>query len=279
MNSMKVLVTGMMGRIGSRLPGPLQEAGFLVRGMDLKSGGDILSDSFDEAFKDYYPGAVIHLAGQSDVQESIEDPYEDARQNILGTIKVLEAARDIDAKVVVAASGGTIFDTKSPYGLSKKTAAGYAALYNVLYGLDVVTLALSNVYGPGMGGVVGEFLADWERVDAEGDPVGVTITGDGLQTRDFIYVDDVVKAFVKSLDWESGYYEVGTGVSTSVFEVFRQLTYLWGYTPKMQYGLALLGEAKEVTLRCDLDWTPVPLAEGLRMTLEEHRARHPGWGA
>src|SRR4030067_636578 len=105
---MKVLVTGMMGRIGSRLPGPLQEAGFLVRGMDLKAGGDI-------------------------------------------------------------------FDTKSPYGLSKKTAAGYAALYNVLYGLDVVTLALSNVYGPGMGGVVGEFLADWERVDAEGGPVGGTL--------------------------------------------------------------------------------------------------------
>lgn len=140
-----------------------------------------------------------------------------------------------------------------------------------------ITLGIGNIYGPTAEyGVVHQMIQDEKhsRPDNQ-NPKGVTIYGDGLQTRDFVYVDDVVAVLAEVQKWDPGYYEFGTGVATSVFGVFRLLTYEWGYTPKLNYAPAREETpAYEAPLRCDVkelmgvDWTPTSLEEGLKKTVE-----------
>lgn len=269
---MNIIVTGHQGHIGEKLVPQLTVAGHSVFGVDLKSYGDALDFEPYEAFMGIEePDAIIHLAAMTSVLESVEDVKEYARTNILGTIHMLDVARDFDIPIILASSGGTIHEPISPYGMSKQSASRFGFLYNDLYDVKVIDLALANVYGPGMGGLVQQLMDDWEAYDPgpDGKPVprGVTIRGDGTQTRDFIYIDDVVAAFVLALDWDAGYYEIATGVSTSVFEVFRKMTFLYGYTPKRTNVPLPAADVMWTKLRCDLPWEPVSLDEGLRRTV------------
>lgn len=139
-----------------------------------------------------------------------------------------------------------------------------------------ITLGIGNIYGPtAKYGVVYQMIMD-EMYSRPGNqnPKGITIYGDGNQTRDFVYEDDVVAILAAVQEWEPGYYEFGTGVATSVFGVFRLLTFEWGYTPKLTYAPAREDEnpAYEAPLRCDvkelmgIDWEPTSLEEGLKET-------------
>ena len=255
---MKVLVTGHQGRIGEHLLPALIRAGHDVRGIDRKTGGNILDDYFAHNItQSYRPEAIIHLAAISGVQESIDDPFDDAQTNILGTIVALEIARGTGCRIIVASDAVASYDAENPHRLSKKTAMEYTSMYRSLYGVDSIILGLANVYGPGMGGLVGKLVDDHL---ADG---GVTIHGDGTQTRDFIHVDDVIRAFVESLNWQPGYYEIATGISTPVFEVFRALTFKWGFTPAKTFTDELPSEGSNPPMRCDLPWTPIILWDGL----------------
>jgi UDP-glucose 4-epimerase len=183
------------------------------------------------------PEVVFHLAAQADVRRSVADPVFDADVNLLGTLRILEGARLARAgRVVFAASGGTLYGEPdpselplkeslphrplSPYGVSKKAAIDYLVAYRELHSLEFAALALANVYGPrqdphGEAGVVSIFAQRLVR----GQPV--TIFGDGEQTRDFVYVDDVVDAFVRAATKGGGLVcNIGTGRETSVNELF-----------------------------------------------------------
>ncbi len=251
---MKVLVTGGAGFIGSHLVDRLLAEGHLVEVVDDLSTGsmanlsqaraeyhgqiriselDIRSDEFVQHVIKVEPEVVFHMAAQADVRVSIQDPLLDAEINILGTINVLEAARLASTrKIVFAASGGTLYgeptldklpikETEpqrplSQYGVSKKVALDYMATYRQLYGLDYSALALANVYGPrqdphGEAGVVAIFAGNLVS------NIPCKIFGTGEQTRDFIFVDDVVDAFSKAASSGSGeVINIGTGIETSV---------------------------------------------------------------
>jgi UDP-glucose 4-epimerase len=187
------------------------------------------------------PEVVFHLAAQADVRVSVADPVFDADVNVLGTLRVLEGARTSGAgRVVFAASGGTLYGEPdaselplkeslphrplSPYGVSKKSAIDYLVAYRELHSLEFAALALANVYGPrqnphGEAGVVAIFA---DRI-LRGAPI--TIFGDGEQTRDFVYVDDVVDAFVRGATKGGGLIcNIGTGRETSVNELVREMS-------------------------------------------------------
>jgi UDP-glucose 4-epimerase len=199
------------------------------------------------------PEVVFHLAAQADVRVSVERPAFDAEVNLLGTINVLEGARLAGArKIVFASSGGTIYGEPeelpvreahpqrplSPYGAAKKAAADYLAVYRELHGLEFTALALANVYGPrqdpfGEAGVVsifaGKLLAGEECM----------IFGDGEQTRDFVFVDDVVDAFSRAATKGSGLLmNIGTGTETSVNELYRTMATTPRYAPARPGELA-----------------------------------------
>jgi UDP-glucose 4-epimerase len=186
------------------------------------------------------PEVVFHLAAQADVRVSVADPVFDADINVLGTLRVLEGARRAEAnRVVFAASGGTLYGEPeaselplkeslphrplSPYGVSKKAAIDYLVAYRELHSLEFSALALANVYGPrqdphGEAGVVSIFA---ERLVKNQT---VTIFGDGAQTRDFVFVDDVVDAFVRGATKGGGLVcNIGTGRETSVNDLFREM--------------------------------------------------------
>lgn len=258
-----VLVTGAAGFIGSHLVARLLADGYRVVAVDDLTTGrldnlapartqagegrlqfdhlDVTTDAFDALVGRMRPAAIVHLAAQVDVRVSVERPLEDARLNILGTLQVLEAARRHGVgRVVHAASIAGYGDPPpdripltedvttppiSPYGASKRAAGDYVLAYGATHGVEGVVLTLANVYGPhqstaGEGGVVailtGRMLA--------GAPC--TVFGDGEQTRDFVFVDDVVDAFARAVRVPGAAGErllVGTGVATSVNTLFAQV--------------------------------------------------------
>ncbi|MGH9269377.1 MAG: NAD-dependent epimerase/dehydratase family protein, partial [Acidimicrobiales bacterium] len=255
---MKALVTGGAGFIGSHVVDRLLAEGHRVDVVDDLSVGslanlaearahqsgrlsfhrlDIRSPDLVDLAARRKPEVVFHLAAQADVRVSVARPLFDAEVNILGSIQVMEAARAAGAtKVVFASSGGTIYGDPapddlpvtedhpqrplSPYGVAKRAAADYLGAYRELYELEYTALALANVYGPrqdpnGEAGVVAIFAG--RLLDRR----ACTVFGDGEQTRDFVYVDDVVDAFVRAAasDTGVGLGNVGTGVETSVNEL------------------------------------------------------------
>jgi UDP-glucose 4-epimerase len=257
----RALVTGGAGFIGSTLVDRLLAEGHTVDVVDDLSTGslsnlanaraaaghqltvhqmDIRSAEVVDLLAHRHPEVVFHLAAQADVRRSVADPVFDADVNLLGTLRILEGTRRAEARrVVFAASGGTLYgepdDSElplkeslphrplSPYGVSKKAAIDYLVAYRELHSLEFAALALANVYGPrqdphGEAGVVAIFA---ERLLRD-QPV--TIFGDGEQTRDFVFVDDVVDAFVRAADRGGGLIcNIGTGRETSVNELYREM--------------------------------------------------------
>jgi UDP-glucose 4-epimerase len=250
----RVLVTGGAGFIGSNLVDALLDAGHEVTVLDdlstggvhnlagaLNRGATLIHGSVADAgavakAMHPVPDTVFHLAAQIDVRRAVADPGHDASVNVLGTIALLEGARAAGVRrVVLASTGGAIYGDAetiptpetaeprplSPYAASKAGAETYCALYSRLYGIESFTLRLANVYGPrqdprGEAGVIALFCAN--------DTGVATVYGDGLQTRDFVYVGDVVEAFIRAGDATlEGLCNIATGRETSVLELAAEL--------------------------------------------------------
>jgi UDP-glucose 4-epimerase len=310
---MRTLVTGGAGFIGSTLVDRLLAEGHEVDVVDDLSTGnlanladarsdrnrrfsfhrlDIRSPAVTELIEMRAPEVVFHLAAQADVRVSVAKPAFDAEVNIIGSLNVFQGAVAAKTrKVVFAGSGGTLYGTpeeipvkeghpqrpESPYGVSKKSAGDYLYYYREIHGLEYTVCALANVYGPrqdphGEAGVVSIFagkLLEKER------PV---IFGDGQQTRDFVYVDDVVDAFVRAADKGGGLIlNVGTGAETSVQQLFDTMARLTGYKDPAQYLPARAGELQRSALDparagIHLGWKPwTTLDEGVGRTLDFFR--------
>jgi len=245
---MRALVTGGAGFIGSHLVDALLARGEEVHVLDNLATGsranlasaaelhdlDIRDDALEQVVARVRPEVVFHLAAQADVGTSVERPLFDADVNVLGTVCVLEAARAIDARVVFTSSGGAIYgecerpareddepEPLSPYAASKLGGEAYLATWNRLHGTSHVTCRLGNVYGPRQlptleGGVIAIFL------DRLRDGRETEIFGDGSQTRDFVYVGDVVGALLAAAaSPASGIFNVGSGIATTVLELHR----------------------------------------------------------
>jgi UDP-glucose 4-epimerase len=308
---MRTLVTGGAGFIGSNLVDALLARGDEVTVVDnlstgrrqnldgaLAAGAELIeldireAEALGEAVAARRPEAVFHLAAQIDVRKSLADPAFDAAVNVGGTANLLEAARGAGgARIVFVSTGGAIYgegkgkalplaedapiEPFSAYGQSKYAAEGYLALYERLYGLPGVSLRLGNVYGPrqdplGEAGVIAIFcgkLAAGERP---------TVYGDGTQTRDYIYVGDVVSAALAAAgSAASGAINIGTGIETDVLELAARLGELGGakdFEPEPAPPRA--GEVQRISLDAgraerELGWrATTSLAEGLKLTLE-----------
>ncbi|HJT21426.1 MAG TPA: SDR family oxidoreductase [Nitrospira sp.] len=305
---MKVLVTGGAGFIGSHLVDRLVQEGHEVIVVDNLSTGkrrnlnrasrfyklDIQGWRLERVFRNERPNVVMHLAAQMDVRKSVQDPIFDAQVNILGTLNVLEqSVKHGVRKIVFSSSGGAIYgeqdvypapeshSTKplSPYGLSKLCGEQYLSYFQRVGGLQVVSLRYANVYGPrqdpeGEAGVVAIFI---QKLLNNEQPV---INGNGRQTRDFVFVEDVVEANLAVMGQEAeGIYNVGTGVETSINDLFRILVQHTGSTCKEVHGPAKKGEqARSVVdsskLRQEMSWEPkMNLTDGLKRTVEYFRER------
>jgi UDP-glucose 4-epimerase len=308
---MKALVTGGAGFIGSNLVDALLGRGDEVTVVDdlstgrhenleaaLAGGARLVEQDIRDAAaiaalaREEAPEAVFHLAAQIDVRKSVADPAFDAAVNVGGTANVLEGARLAGARrVVFVSTGGAIYgegaelelplseDTpaapEAPYGQSKYAAEGYLGLYERLYGLSGVSLRLGNVYGPrqdplGEAGVIAIFCG---RLRAGEAP---TVFGDGTQTRDYVYVGDVVAAALAAAGSEAtGPINIGTGVETDVLELAKLLGELGGtegFEPEL--APARPGEVRRIAIdparaERELGWrAETSLEEGLRLTLD-----------
>ncbi|MGK2949659.1 MAG: NAD-dependent epimerase/dehydratase family protein [Acidimicrobiales bacterium] len=277
---MRSLVTGGAGFIGSTLVDRLLAEGHSVdviddlssgslanlaearadRGHDLKVHQiDIREPGVVDLIARREPEVVFHLAAQADVRVSVARPAFDAEVNVLGSINVMEGARLGGArKVVFASSGGTIYGEPapselpvkeshpqqpvSPYGVAKKVVTDYLNAYRELHALEFTSLAMANIYGPrqdphGEAGVVAIFAG----LLLEGK--ACTIFGDGNQTRDFVYVDDAVDAFVRAADRGSGLLcNIGTGTETSVNELYSAMAAAAGVDAPAKHAPARPGE-------------------------------------
>ncbi len=314
---MKALVTGGAGFIGSTLVDRLLAEGHGVDVVDDLSAGslanladarrssdghmtfhqlDIRSPDLVELMNRCRPEVVFHLAAQVDVRVSVADPLLDADVNLLGSLRVAEGARSSGArKVVFASSGGTIYGDVdpsdlpvkeshaqrpvSPYGVSKKAVGDYLYAYRELHDLEFTALALANVYGPRQdphseAGVVAVFAG---RL-LSGKPC--TIFGDGSQTRDFVYVDDVVDAFARAAQRGGGLLlNVGSGTETSVNRLYRVMADIAGVERPAAFAPPRPGELGRSCLDpgragIHLGWKPwTTLEDGAAATLEWFRAR------
>ena len=303
---MRTVVTGGAGFIGSNLVDALLERGDEVTVVDDISTGKrenleqavaagarlVEADIRDGAalrdlFGDVRPEAVFHLAAQIDVRRSVSDTPLDAAINVIGTINVLEAAMAVGARVVNSSTGGAIYgegrqipapedhpaEPEAPYGQSKFAAEGYLELYRRLHGLSTVSLRYGNVYGPrqdplGEAGVIAIFCGKL----LEGSRP--TIFGDGKQTRDYVYVGDVVSANLAAAASDaSGAFNIGTGVETSVVDLVEALAAISGRPFEAEHAEERPGEVRHIALdasraKSELGWAPaVELRTGLERTL------------
>ena len=309
---MRVLVTGGAGFIGSALVDQLVKRGDQVLVIDNFSTGseknleeaknvaadnlvvencDIRNSKTTKLIADYEPSTIFHLAAQVDVRASVEDPLTDLETNLVGLIRVLEGGRKAKTrKIIFASSGGTIYgepaaqqlplneDTPwnplSPYGVSKLAGGLYINTYSSLHGLEGTTLALANVYGPrqdphGEAGVVAIFAGKL----LEGEPC--TIYGTGMQTRDFVYVEDVASAFVASIENGDGkLLNIGTGAETSIQHLYKEMALAVGTDSDPEMGTERSGEIERSSLDPSLaekilGWKPkTSLRDGIHSTLE-----------
>jgi UDP-glucose 4-epimerase len=303
---MKIVVTGGAGFIASHIVDAYLERGHEVHIFDDFSTGqranlnpgatlhtvDIADRKAAQLIEQIKPDALSHHAAQMDVRHSVADPSFDARVNIIGFINLLEACKNSGVKkVMFASSGGAVYGEQetfpapeshatqpaSPYGVSKRAGELYLSYYHQAYGLPYIALRYANVYGPrqsahGEAGVVAIFLT---LLYAGKTPL---INGDGRQTRDYVFVDDVVAANVAALDSAyTGAINIGTGIETDVVTIFENLRQAVGSNVSAQHGPAKPGEQRRSCLdnrhaERVLGWRPqVALADGLRRTADFYR--------
>jgi UDP-glucose 4-epimerase len=305
-----VLVTGGAGFIGSNLADRLLAEDHRVISVDDLTTGrianlseargygkaytffnmDVRSEGLLPLFERHRPEIVYHLAAQAGVRPSLEDPSHDASVNLMGSLNVIDCSVKVGVrKVVYAASGGTLYgeakrlpvketaagsaSPTSPYGISKKVVMDYLTFYQRYRGLDFTACALANVYGPrqdphGEAGVVAVFTSQMLTGEVP------TIFGDGNQTRDFVFVDDVVHAFAQAMDRGSGkLVNVGTGLETSVNGLYKLLSKIVGFDEEPLHGPLPPGELRRSALDIGraasaLAWKPwTHLEDGLAETV------------
>jgi UDP-glucose 4-epimerase len=309
----KAVVTGGAGFIGSNIVDALLERGDEVVIVDdlstgkrenvtqaLANGARLVEadirdrEALVDLFEQTQPDVVFHLAAQIDVRKSVSDTPLDAMINVVGTINVLEAAKAVGARVVNSSTGGAIYgegriipapedhpaEPEAPYGQSKFAAEGYLELYRRLHGMSTISLRYGNVYGPrqdplGEAGVIAIFCG--RLIDGK-QP---TVFGDGKQTRDYVYVGDVVAANLAAAESDAyGAFNIGTGRQTSVLDLVEALRPFAddGFDPEMAPPRP--GEVQHIALdytraREELGYEPkVDLGEGLEITLQSVRAAH-----
>jgi UDP-glucose 4-epimerase len=312
--TMRALVTGAAGFIGSTLVDRLLAEGHRVVGVDNLSTGvlsnlddalaytvggrprftlvqaDIQAPELADIVEGTNPDVIFHLAAQVDLRASVSDPQFDARSNVLGTINLCEASRRAGVRrIVYAASGGSRYGAPtlmpvaegtplaplSPYAVAKLAGELYLGAYAGMYGLAPLCLALANVYGPrqnphGEAGVIAVFGSAM----VAGRPV--TFYGDGTAARDYVYVDDVVDAFVRAGEAPlsvTGTYNIGTGRQTTVTDVHRMICAALDEWALPNYAAARTGELQAIALDAtkvgeELGWKPVvDVAEGIQRTV------------
>ncbi len=286
------LVTGGAGFIGSHLAEALSGAGHRTVVLDDLSSGtednlpsnvelevlDIRSPEAAALVRALEPDAILHQAAQMDVRRSTREPRFDAEVNVLGTLNLLEAAADGGVcQVLFASTGGAIYGEQeafpatedhpcrpvSPYGVSKLACERYLYYFHVEKGLDVACLRYANVYGErqnphGEAGVVAIFLTKLFEGAA------CTINGDGLQTRDYLHVSDVVRANLAALG-RSGFatYNVGTGIETNVVDLYRQIAKAAGSDRPAEHGPGKPGEQRRSVIDPNRGQTELGLPEAL----------------
>jgi UDP-glucose 4-epimerase len=305
--SMRILVTGGAGFIGSHVVDRLLRDGHAVTVVDNLSTGrqalvnlrasfhacDIRSTQLEAVVGAARPEMVVHVAAQAAVARSMLDPAFDASVNVLGTITLLEASRRAGVRrVIYTSTGGAAYgDTDvlptpedhptratSPYGISKVTAERYLECWAALTGGSTLTLRLANIYGPrqnpmGEAGVIAIFAHRLLR----GEPC--IVNGDGEQTRDYVYVEDVADAVARAVDRPevSGVANIATGIETTVNELYGRLAREAGVDRAAQHGPAKPGEQRRSVLDATrakrvLDWTPATaLEQGVAKTLAYFR--------
>lgn len=304
---MNCLVTGGAGFIGSNLADALLERGDSVAVIDNLSTGrkenvpqkarfyhnDISEPVIDKIFERERFDFVFHLAAQMDVRKSVEDPANDARINILGGINLLTSAvRHNVKRFIFSSTGGAIYGEQdyfpadenhplrpvSPYGISKLAFEKYLYYFHLQFGLSYMSLRYANVYGPrqnskGEAGVVAIFC---ERL-LKGEKA--IVNGDGLQTRDFVYVGDVVKANLLAMkDDRTGAFNVGTGIETDINGIFEMIKKATGSKQKRVNRDAMPGEQRRSVISYDLikkeiGWMPaVSLGDGIKRTVDFFRS-------
>jgi len=303
---MRVLITGGAGFVGSHIADACLDRGYDTYVLDNLSTGrkrnlspkaeliqaDIATADLETILSKIKPEIIFHQAAQVSVPLSIKQPLQDQQVNIQGTIKLLEAARMANVRKVIYASSAAVYgnpvylpvDEKHPiqpisfYGISKYVPELYLKTYMDLYHLPFTALRYANIYGPrqvahGEGGVVAIFTDRILRGEA------ITIQGDGEQTRDFIYISDIVEANLAAIErGDGGIYNIGTGVQTSINQLAQALETAAGHPIEKKNAAPREGDIRDSYFNPDLamrelNWLPkVSLVEGLQKTIASYRS-------
>lgn len=306
---MEILITGGAGFIGSHILAQLQgrrdmdvvvfdnlssgSKEHVPAGMELVEGDVCDEAAVDALFADHHFDAVIHLAAQTMVPTSVEQPVLDCRINLEGVLHVLEACRIHGTRHILFSSSAAVYGDNlhiplketerlvptSPYGITKMTTEHYLRVYHELYGMDATVFRFANVYGErqgekGEGGVVSIFCKLLSQRQ------GITVFGDGNQTRDFVYAGDIAQAIIRALPLK-GYHtmNVSTGQETSINDLIRSFEKAVGYTVPVQYTAPRTGDIlrsvlSNEALKRDLGFVPaMDLEEGIRRTYDWYRSQ------
>lgn len=306
---MEILITGGAGFIGSHILAQLQgrrdmdvvvfdnlssgSKEHVPAGMELVEGDVCDEAAVDALFADHHFDAVIHLAAQTMVPFSVDHPVEDCQINLEGVLHVLEACRTHGTGHILFSSSAAVYGDNlhiplketerlvptSPYGITKMTTEHYLRVYHELYGMDATVFRFANVYGErqgekGEGGVVSIFCKLLSQRQ------GITVFGDGNQTRDFVYAGDIAQAIIRALPLK-GYHtmNVSTGQETSINDLIRSFKKAVGYTVPVQYTAPRTGDIlrsvlSNEALKRDLGFVPaMDLEEGIRRTYDWYRSQ------
>ena len=306
---MEILITGGAGFIGSHILAQLQgrrdmdvvvfdnlssgSKEHVPAGMELVEGDVCDEAAVDALFADHHFDAVIHLAAQTMVPFSVDHPVEDCQINLEGVLHVLEACRTHGTGHILFSSSAAVYGDNlhiplketerlvptSPYGITKMTTEHYLRVYHELYGMDATVFRFANVYGErqgekGEGGVVSIFCKLLSQRQ------GITVFGDGNQTRDFVYAGDIAQAIIRALPLKGCHtMNVSTGQETSVNDLIRSFEKAVGYTVPVQYTAPRTGDIlrsvlSNEALKRDLGFVPaMDLEEGIRRTYDWYRSQ------
>lgn len=306
---MEILITGGAGFIGSHILAQLQgrrdmdvvvfdnlssgSKEHVPAGMELVEGDVCDEAAVDALFADHHFDAVIHLAAQTMVPFSVDHPAEDCRINLEGVLHVLEACRTHGTGHILFSSSAAVYGDNlhiplketerlvptSPYGITKMATEHYLRVYHELYGMDATVFRFANVYGErqgekGEGGVVSIFCKLLSQRQ------GITVFGDGNQTRDFVYAGDIAQAIIRALPLKGCHtMNVSTGQETSINDLIRSFEKAVGYTVPVQYTAPRTGDIlrsvlSNEALKRDLGFVPeMDLEEGIRRTYDWYRSQ------